>query len=88
MGADSLANFDDWRAWRKIAQTLPICVVSRPNASTAALNSHFAGTFRRARLKERDAALLPDQVAPSWVYLKAPFDGASSTELRGDAQKR
>lgn len=88
MGADSLANFHDWRAWRQIARTLPICVVSRPKSNVAALNSYFACVFQRGRLNERDAALLPDQHPPAWVYLKAPFDGTSSTELRDDAQKR
>lgn len=88
MGADSLRNFHDWRAWRDIAQTLPICVVSRPDAGSAALNSKFAQTFATSRLRERDAALLPDHDAPAWVYLKAPFDRTSSTQLRTNAQNR
>ncbi|MGB3625696.1 MAG: nicotinate-nucleotide adenylyltransferase, partial [Henriciella sp.] len=87
MGADSLENFHDWRDWRQIARTLPICVVSRPNSSVAALNSRFAGTFQKHRLPERQAALLPDRPAPTWVYLKAPFNATSSTELRIGAQK-
>ena len=88
MGADSLENFHDWRNWRVIAETLPICVVSRPGASIRALHSPFSNRYAASRLRERDAPLLPETRTPAWVYLKAPFDRTSSTQLRSPGQKR
>lgn len=88
MGADSLENFHDWRDWYRVADTLPICVVSRPKAGPRALHSPFAHRYASHRLRERDARLLPDMPAPAWVYLKAPFDWTSSTKLRSAAEKR
>ena len=88
MGADSLRNFHEWRAWQEIAGALPICVVSRPGSGPRALRSPFARTYATSRLPERNARLLPDCDAPAWVYLKAPFDRTSSTKLRAGAQKR
>ncbi len=88
MGADSLMNFHDWYRWQQVAETLPICVVSRPSAGPRALRSPFAHRYASCRLRERDAALLADCEPPAWVYLKAPFDRTSSTELRTAAQKR
>jgi len=88
MGADSLQNFNDWYRWQQVAEMLPICIVSRPSAGPRALRSPFARRYATCRLRERDAALLPDCEPPAWVYLKAPFDRTSSTELRTAAQKR
>ncbi|MEM5516627.1 nicotinate (nicotinamide) nucleotide adenylyltransferase [Henriciella sp. AS95] len=88
MGADSLRNFHDWRAWQAIAETIPICVVSRPEAGPRALRAPFARRYANCRLRERNAALLPNCTAPAWVYLKAPYDWTSSTQLRRNPQKR
>ena len=87
MGADSLQNFHDWKSWQAIAETLPLCVVSRPDAGPRALRSPFVRRYAQMRLPERDAALLPFTPAPAWVYLKAPFNPASSTKLRTGGQK-
>ena len=87
MGADSLQNFHDWKNWESVASTLPLCIVSRPDAGPRALSSPFARRFARDRLPERDAALLPFEPAPAWVFLKAPFDATSSTQLRAHVQK-
>ena len=87
MGADSLQNFHDWKAWQSVASMLPLCVVSRPDAGPRALRSPFARRYAASRLRERDAGLLPFAEPPAWVFLKAPFDPASSTQLRARAQK-
>ncbi|WP_233349047.1 nicotinate (nicotinamide) nucleotide adenylyltransferase [Henriciella marina] len=87
MGADSLQNFHDWKNWQTVAAALPLCVVSRPNAGPRALRSPFARRYAANRLPERDAALLPFEAPPAWVYLKAPFDPSSSTQLRTHRQK-
>lgn len=88
MGADSLQNFHDWRNWQQVAETLPVCVVSRPSAGPRALHSPFTRRYAKNRLREQDAALLADMEAPAWVFLKAPFDRTSSTQLRRLGQKR
>ncbi|WP_233348479.1 nicotinate (nicotinamide) nucleotide adenylyltransferase [Henriciella algicola] len=87
MGADSLRNFHDWKNWESVAATLPLCIVSRPDAGPRALSSPFARRFAKFRLAERDAASLAFTAPPAWVYLKAPFDATSSTQLRAHAQK-
>lgn len=82
MGADSLASFHRWRAWQAIAQTLPICVMSRPGANMSALNSPAARALGRYRLPERAAADLADCAAPAWVFLPRVHNPTSATALR------
>lgn len=82
MGADSLASFHRWRGWTQIMQSLPVAVVSRPWASLKARTSPAAVRFHAARRHSREAPILAGQAAPAWVYLKGPFNFASSTALR------
>ncbi|WP_246333519.1 nicotinate-nucleotide adenylyltransferase [Aureimonas mangrovi] len=82
MGADSLAGFHHWRYWERIATTVPIAVVDRPDATLSPLYAPLAQRFRRARLPEALAASLPSRAAPSWVYLHGPRSSLSSTALR------
>ena len=87
MGADSLATFHRWRGWTQIMRELPVAVISRPWAS---LKSRFSPTARRfafARRPAAQAALLPDEAAPAWVYLHGPLNFASSTALREGRRK-
>ena len=35
MGADNLATFHEWRDWRRIMETVPVCVIARPGAPAA-----------------------------------------------------
>jgi nicotinate-nucleotide adenylyltransferase len=87
MGADSLATFHRWRGWTQIMRELPVAVISRPWAS---LRSRFSPTARRfafARRPAAQAALLPDEAAPAWVYLHGPLNFASSTALREGRRK-
>ena len=87
MGADSLATFHRWRGWTQIMRELPVAVISRPWAS---LKSRFSPTARRfafARRPAAQAAWLPDEAAPAWVYLHGPLNFASSTALREGRRK-
>jgi nicotinate-nucleotide adenylyltransferase len=87
MGADSLASFHRWKGWTQIMREVPVAVISRPWAS---LKSRFSPTARRfaaARRPAAEAALLPDQAAPAWVYLHGPLNFASSTALREGRRK-
>ncbi len=82
MGADSLRDFHKWRRWRDIAKLVPIAIVSRPGASPKAGLSRFARQFAAHRVPAQAAHSLKRAPAPAWVYITAPLDPASSTELR------
>lgn len=80
MGSDNLASFHQWRNWRDIARVVPIAIIARPGFRPG--RSVFEHVFQTARLAERAAPLLPSKPAPAWVYLKAPFNPQSSTQIR------
>ncbi len=82
MGADNLRSFHRWQDWRSIARSIPIAIVDRPGASLPALSSPMAKAFEKYRLREEDAALLPELEAPAWTFLHTPLDQTSSTDLR------
>jgi nicotinate-nucleotide adenylyltransferase len=82
MGGDNLGQFHRWRDWREIAARIPIAVVSRPTEGPTPRLSRFAQQFAGDRLPAEEALALADRPAPAWVYLPAPLDPASSTELR------
>ena len=85
IGADNWATFHRWGGWREIARTVPIAVVDRPGATFAALASPAARTFARARVAERDSALLPDLAPPVWVFIAGVKIPLSSSDLRRSA---
>ncbi len=82
MGADSLAGFHHWRGWTQIMRAMPVAVVSRPWAALKSRTSPAARRFRHGRHPARRGPILADQAAPAWVYLRGPFNFASSTALR------
>ena len=86
IGADNLRDFHRWRDWRKIAALAPIVVVARPGANPKAGLSRFAQQFAQHRLPQSAASTLTRHKPPVWVYLTAPLDPASSTELRAQSQ--
>lgn len=82
MGADNLAGFHRWQQWRRIAATVPIAVVDRPDASLAPLHAPAAQAMADFRLAEIDAMTLPGRPAPAWTFLHGPRIALSSSELR------
>lgn len=82
IGADNLRDFHTWRRWREIAKLVPIAVVARPGANPKAGLSRFARQLARRRLPEAGAHQLKHKRPPAWVYISAPLDRTSSTELR------
>jgi nicotinate-nucleotide adenylyltransferase len=82
MGADNLRDFHRWKDWRAIARLAPILVISRPGANPKAGLSRFARQFAAQRLPQSAAATLARRKPPCWVYLAAPLDPISSTDLR------
>jgi nicotinate-nucleotide adenylyltransferase len=82
MGGDNLTQFHRWRRWQDIARLVRIAVVSRPGASPKAGLSRFALTFPGARIPADAARTLANAKSPAWVWIPAPMDDTSSTELR------
>lgn len=82
MGGDNLAGFENWRGWQDIARSVPICIVSRPNAGPRERLGRLAKQFPNARLPAYAAVLTPFAKPPIWVYLTARWNGLSSTALR------
>ena len=82
MGADNLAQFHRWQNWRRIAAEVPIAVIDRPPQSFRALAAPAAQALARYRLPENQAARLPNQHAPAWVFLTGMKSSLSSTGLR------
>jgi nicotinate-nucleotide adenylyltransferase len=82
MGGDNLSQFHRWRRWKEIARLVPIAVVSRPGAGPRAGLSRFARSIPGARIPEQAARSLKNRPPPAWVYISAPLDPTSSTDLR------
>lgn len=82
MGADNLASFRRWRAWRRIFDTVPIAVIDRPGWRHRALASMPAKAYGRRFRPESTAARLAGSRPPAWIFLTIPLSAASSTALR------
>jgi nicotinate-nucleotide adenylyltransferase len=82
MGADNLVQISRWRAWAEIFRTIPIAVFARDSYDSKALSELASVRFRRARIPERAARLLPDAAPPAWVFLRIKPHPATATELR------
>ena len=82
MGADNMAGFHRWHAWRDIAATVPIAVIDRPGFTLSGTVGPAAASLARYRFEESDAARLPDALPPAWVFLHGPRSPISSTILR------
>jgi len=82
MGADNLRHFHRWQKWREIAKLVPIVVVDRLGPSLYAAASPAGQALGRARIREQDAATLPNRRAPAWTYLHGLKSALSSTALR------
>lgn len=82
MGADNLAGFHRWRAWRAIASCVPIAVLDRAPYALRALRGRFAQQFHMNRLPPSAATTLAAKPLPAWVYLSIPRHPLSATWLR------
>ncbi len=82
IGGDNLRDFHRWRNWKQIARLAPIAVIARPGASPKAGLSRFAQQFGQSRVPQSAARTLGRRKPPAWIYISAPLDPVSSTELR------
>lgn len=82
MGADNMIQFDRWRSWREIAETVPIAVIDRPGYLHRALASVFARRYAQARVPAETVRLLPFMPPPAWAVVRARLHPASATAIR------
>ena len=84
MGADNLAQFDQWRDWRRIAKTMPIAVLARPGYDRAARASRAMGWLREFVHPRSAATNWTTWRPPALVLLRFRPDRHSATALRRD----
>ena len=87
MGADNLAQFHRWKGWASLMREIPIAVVSRPGVPGGGRFAPAARRFGRARLPSTAARRLAYAKPPAWIYLTAPYQPVSSTDLRNSADR-
>ncbi len=85
MGADNLAQFDQWKDWRQIMETTPIGIIARPDARLSPLSSRAARMYRGARVPAKQSRFLRHLSGPAWCYVNMPLMPISSTALRSGA---
>lgn len=82
MGSDNLAQFHEWRGWRRIAHEVPIAVIARPGYDRDARAAPATGWLRRARRPAHQAKNWTQWRLPALVLLRFRPDPRSATQLR------
>lgn len=82
MGADNLAQFDQWDRWRDLAELMPIAIYARPGSIRRATSSRAATALKAYRIPEAAAETLADREPPAWVYLHGITSAQSSSAIR------
>lgn len=82
MGADNLAQFDQWQDWQWIMENVPVGILARPGDRISARTSKAARLYARYRLSARASTLLGRSDAPCWCFVNVPMRSVSSTLLR------
>ena len=82
MGADNLAQFDQWKDWEWIVENVPIGVLARPKDRLRARRAKAADIYRRFQLPARASQLLGQAKAPAWCFVNVPLRAVSSSDIR------
>jgi nicotinate-nucleotide adenylyltransferase len=82
MGADTVAQFHQWKSWRRLAKSLPIAVISRPGYEGPARAARAMGWLRRFVRPSSHARQWADWSSPAILLLRLPPDPTSATALR------
>ena len=82
MGADNLAQMNQWRRWREIARIMPIAVIARPGYDSNAITSPVMAWFRRYVRRPDQRKHWIKWRTPALVYLRFRPDPRSATALR------
>jgi nicotinate-nucleotide adenylyltransferase len=82
MGADNLAQFAQWKGWRRIASTLPIAVIARPGYDGRARSAVAMGWLGRFSQPASGARRWTRWSLPALVLLHTVPDPTSATARR------
>ena len=82
MGEDTVAQFHQWRHWRRLAAMLPIALISRPGYDDDARAARAMGWLRRFVHPLATARHWTEWSAPAIIFLRLPPDRTSATQLR------
>ena len=83
MGADSLRDLHRWRGWTELMAEIPMAIVARPGSAIRSRLAPAARRYAHARLPSGASQRLACHQTPAWTFLRAPWNYASSTALRG-----
>ena len=82
MGEDTVAQFHQWKDWRKLAESLPIAVIHRPGYDRQAHAARAMGWLRRFVRPSSQAKDWTEWSAPAILLLRLTPDPTSATGLR------
>ena len=82
MGEDTVAEFHQWKDWRRLARMVPIAVLSRPGYDDEARAARAMGWLRRFVRPASQARCWTEWSAPAISFLRLPPDRTSATSLR------
>ena len=82
MGEDTVAQFHQWKDWRRLARMVPIAVLSRPGYDDDARAARAMGWLRRFVRPASKARDWTEWSAPAITFLRLPPDRTSATRLR------
>lgn len=79
MGADSLADFDKWRDWKTITETVPIAVFDRSGYALSGFRSGLAHKYAQFSVTPKQ---LTRSQAPAWTFVTIACHPGSATDIR------
>lgn len=82
MGADNFACINKWRAWQKLAATIPIAVFERKEKSLPARLGSAAKKLPRIKQSSHANASIVQAKTPRWAFISMRQVTISSTFLR------
>jgi nicotinate-nucleotide adenylyltransferase len=82
MGMDNLSQFDQWRRWEDLFQSVPIAVFRRPGYAAAGTGNKAARRFAAARQETAAAKKLALMKPPAWLVLDNINHPQSGTAIR------
>lgn len=82
MGADTVAQYHQWKQWRRLARTIPIAIMSRPGYEHDARAARAMGWLRWFVHPAATARRWTNWSAPAISLLRLPPDPTSATRLR------
>lgn len=82
MGEDTVAQFHQWKDWRRLAKMVPIAVLSRPGYDDDARAARAMGWLRGFVRPSSKVRQWTDWSAPAIIFLRLPPDRTSATRLR------